>query len=212
MPLVAKKEVKMINLLGDISNNLGAFIGIFAGVLVVLIAVIVYFAFFHKKVVAKANAKKAQKEQAKLAKQERQNMQNSYIDNVFNKRNAEQNRQTVVDEKQESNVLGIVGKQEKVVVDKNKFKKDTRFVQEDQLANQNVSEVLNISKHYNKQVEGKQQVVDDRKVTSNESEVFDVKFDKNNLKIKQEENKNPTTNEGDLFKYLNNSQFKDGNK
>ena len=210
----------MINLLGDISNNLGAFIGIFAGVLVVLIAVIVYFAFFHKKVVAKANAKKAQKEQARLAKQERQDMQNSYIDNVFNKRNAEQNRQTVVDEKQESNVLGIVGKQEKVVVDKNKFKKDTRFVQEDQLANQNVSEVLNISKHYNKQIEGKQQVVDDRKVTSNESEVFDVmkrndfnqKFDKNNLKIKQEENKNPTTNEGDLFKYLNNSQFKDGNK
>ena len=40
---------------------------------------------------------------------------------------------------------------------------------------------------------------------------FNQKFDKNNLKVKQEENKNPTTNEGDLFKYLNNSQFKDGN-
>lgn len=210
----------MFNLIGDIGNNLGAFIGIFAGVLVVIIAVIIYFAFFHKKVVAKSNAKKAQKEQAKLAKQQREDMQNSYVDNVFNKRNAEMNRKTSVDEKQEGNIMGIVGKQEKVVVDKNQFKKDPRFAKEDQLADQGVSEVLNISKHYNKQVEGKQQVVDDRKVTSNESEVFDVmkrndfnqKFDKNNLKVKQEENKNPTTNESDLFKYLNNSQFKDGNK
>lgn len=209
----------MINLIGDISNNLGAFIGIFVGVLVVVVALIIYFAFFHKKVVAKANAKKAQKEQEKLAKQERQDMQNSYIDNVFNKRNAEQNRKTVVDEREEGNVIGIVGKQEKVVVDKNQFKRDNRFVKEDQLADKDVSEVLNISKHYNKQVEGKQQVVDDKKVTSNESEVLDVmkrndfnqKFEKKNLKIKQEENKNPNTNESDLFKYLNNSQFKDGN-
>ena len=134
----------MINLIGDISNNLGAFIGIFVGVLVVVVALIIYFAFFHKKVVAKANAKKAQKEQEKLAKQERQDMQNSYIDNVFNKRNAEQNRQTVVDERQEGNVIGIVGKQEKVVVDKNQFKRDNRFVKEDQLADKDVSEVLNI--------------------------------------------------------------------
>lgn len=198
-------------------NNLPVFISIVVGVVLVAVALIIYFAFFHKKVVANMQAKKQQKEQLKAQKLAQQQRQDSYAGNLFGQREIDQKKTEFIDPNEEQSVMKIVGKKEATVVDKSMFKHDKP--KEDQMKDANVQAVVGLSKNsmlatkYDAKKQVKQQ--ENTNPVTNEKSLFGVlnknefnqKVDKNLLKKNNNDNVNPETNATEVIGLMNNASL-----
>ena len=201
-------------------NNLGLFIGVVAGALVLAVAVIIYFAFFHKKVVANIAAKKQQMEQVKAQKQAQQQMQDNYAGNLFGQREVDQKRKDYKDPNQEQSVMNIVGKKEATVVDKSLFKHTGP--KEDQMKDSNVQSVMGLSRNsnlvtqYDAKKQKKEETVTNAATTTNESSLFGVlnknefnqKIDKKVFAKKNDDDgSSPESNAEEVIGLMNNTSL-----
>ncbi len=161
-------------MLESFGNNIGAIIAVIVVVVILALGAVLYFAVFHKKNVEKIKANKEKRDAEKAEKASRDAKNKAYDEEVFAKMNAKKDDEA--DEKTSQNVMNVVQKQERTMVDTSKIENNAR--QGDDKGRDSVVSVLQ-----GKQFSGKVEV-EKKEPTQNEDRasgvlnVLGVKTDK----------------------------------